>query len=71
MRGVSAEEIEDATARREKAASMQPFGRQARPSEVATVAVFLASEGASFMTGSIVPVDGGCTTTFNYGEASN
>jgi len=68
---MSAQEIADATARREKAASLQPMGRQARPSEVATVAVFLATEGASFMTGSIVPVDGGCTTTFNYGEASN
>ena len=68
---MSAEEIADATARREKAAGMQPLGRQAQPSEVASVAVFLASGGASFMTGSIVTVDGGCTTTFNYGEASN
>jgi hypothetical protein len=33
--------------------------------------VFLASEHASFMTGAIVPVDGGCLTTFNYGAASN
>ena len=59
------------TARREKAAAMQPLGRQAQPAEVANVAVFLASDGASFMTGSIVTVDGGCVTTFNYGEASN
>ena len=57
--------------RREKAAGMQPLGRQAQPSEVANVVVFLSSEGASFMTGSIVTVDGGCVTTFNYGEASN
>lgn len=60
-----------ATARREKAAAMQPLGRQAQPEEVANVALFLASDGASFMTGSIVTVDGGCVTTFNYGEASN
>jgi NAD(P)-dependent dehydrogenase (short-subunit alcohol dehydrogenase family) len=59
------------TARREKAAAMQPLGRQAQPAEVANVAVFLASDGASFMTGSILTVDGGCVTTFNYGEASN
>lgn len=65
------QEVVDASARREKAASMQPLGRQAQPSEVANVAVFLAGDGASFMTGSIVTVDGGCTTTFNYGEASN
>ncbi len=68
---LTAEELVDASARREKAASMQPLGRQAQPSEVANVAVFLAGDGASFMTGSIVTVDGGCTTTFNYGEASN
>ncbi len=65
------EELVAALARREKAAGMQPLGRQAQPSEVANVAVFLCSDGASFMTGSIVTVDGGCVTTFNYGEASN
>lgn len=64
-------QIESATTVREKAAGMQPLGRQAQPSEVAKVALFLASDDSSFMTGSIVPVDGGCTTTFNYGEASN
>jgi len=36
-----------------------PMGRIARPEEVAKVAVFLASEDASFMTGALVPVDGG------------
>lgn len=65
------EQIAAATAIREKAAGMQPLGRQAQPAEVAEVALFLASDASSFMTGSIVPVDGGCTTTFNYGEASN
>jgi NAD(P)-dependent dehydrogenase (short-subunit alcohol dehydrogenase family) len=50
---------------------MQPLGRQGLPAEIADVAVFLASDAASFMTGSIVTVDGGCVTTFNYGEASN
>ncbi len=65
------EQFDAATAIREKAASMQPLGRQAQPAEVANLAVFIASDAASFMTGSIVTVDGGCTTTFNYGEASN
>ena len=68
---MSAADFSAATARREKAAAMQPLGRQALPEEVANVALFLASDGASFMTGSIVTVDGGCVTTFNYGEASN
>jgi NAD(P)-dependent dehydrogenase (short-subunit alcohol dehydrogenase family) len=64
-------ELAAAMARREKAASMQPLGRQAQPGEVASVAVFLCSSAASFMTGAIVTVDGGCVTTFNYGEAAN
>ena len=68
---LSEEDFAAATAVRERAAARQPLGRQAQPAEVAAVALFLASDAASFMTGSIVPVDGGCTTTFNYGDASN
>jgi len=60
-------EREAAQARREANAALQPIGRQAQPEEVARVATFLASDDASFMTGSIVVVDGGCTTTFRYG----
>jgi NAD(P)-dependent dehydrogenase (short-subunit alcohol dehydrogenase family) len=57
----------EANARREAAAGLQPIGRQAHADEVARVAVFLASDESSFMTGSIVTVDGGCTSTFNHG----
>jgi len=39
----------------------QPMGREGRPSEIAHVATFLASDLASFMTGSAVVVDGGMT----------
>jgi len=56
-----------AQARREANAALQPIGRQAQAQEVARVATFLASDDASFMTGSIVTVDGGCTSTFRYG----
>jgi NAD(P)-dependent dehydrogenase (short-subunit alcohol dehydrogenase family) len=56
-----------AEARREANAALQPIGRQAQAQEVARVATFLASDEASFMTGSIVTVDGGCTSTFRYG----
>ncbi len=54
--------------RREAHAALQPLGRQAQPEEIAEVAVFLASDRSSFMSGSIVTVDGGCTTTFNHGD---
>ena len=36
-----------------------PMGRLGEPEEVASVALFLASDAASLMTGSIVLVDGG------------
>ena len=38
---------------------MHPIGRIAEPSEVAQLAVFLASKSASFITGSCIDVDGG------------
>ena len=36
-----------------------PIGRKARPEEIAAAALWLCSEDASFVTGAIVPVDGG------------
>lgn len=36
-----------------------PLKRMGRPEEVAHVVVFLASEGASYLTGAMVPVNGG------------
>lgn len=44
---------------REMWLSSTPMGRLGEPSEVASVAVFLASSASSFMTGSNVVVDGG------------
>lgn len=38
-----------------------PLGRPAQPEEMAAVAAFLASDDASYMTGSIVVADGGTT----------
>ncbi len=39
----------------------QPLGRMGRPDEVAWLAVYLCSDEAEFMNGSIVPIDGGWT----------
>ena len=46
----------------EKLSKAQPIGRMGEPDEVATVALFLCSDEASFITGSAYPVDGGTLT---------
>ena len=43
----------------EELAKSQPIGRMAEPSEVASLALFLCSDEASFITGADYPLDGG------------
>ena len=38
-----------------------PLGRMSQPSDIATACVFLASDEANFLTGVVLPVDGGRT----------
>jgi NAD(P)-dependent dehydrogenase (short-subunit alcohol dehydrogenase family) len=62
---------EDAAANyaaRRAAAELQPLGRQCDTAEIAAAVAFLASDDASFVTGAVIPVDGGCTSFFNYGQ---
>ncbi|MFF1712179.1 beta-ketoacyl-ACP reductase [Streptomyces sp. NPDC058268] len=40
-------------------AAQIPLGRVARPEEIAKVVAFVASDDASYITGAVVPVDGG------------
>jgi NAD(P)-dependent dehydrogenase (short-subunit alcohol dehydrogenase family) len=44
-----------------KIVSRVPLKRLGEPSEIAPLAVFLASEASNFMTGEIIYIDGGMT----------
>ncbi len=52
--------LEDPDKRKFLEASV-PLGRVAQPVEIAQVALFLASDAASYLTGAIIPVDGAWT----------
>lgn len=48
---------------KERILSRTPLARFGAASEIAAVIVFLASDAASFVTGAVLPVDGGYLTT--------
>ena len=50
--------------RKKKVLSRTPLGRLGKPEEVADAAFFLVSESASFITGVVLPVDGGNSIGF-------
>jgi NAD(P)-dependent dehydrogenase (short-subunit alcohol dehydrogenase family) len=52
FRGMTSEQVLEMGA-------LHPLGRVGRPSDVASMIAFLLSEEASWMTGTIIPVDGG------------
>jgi meso-butanediol dehydrogenase / (S,S)-butanediol dehydrogenase / diacetyl reductase len=53
--------VPDRSAVEQAIVTKHPIGRMATADEVAAVAVFLASDEASFLTGLAIPVDGGRT----------
>jgi NAD(P)-dependent dehydrogenase (short-subunit alcohol dehydrogenase family) len=48
---------------RQKGEQKIPLGRYAQPEEIAAVAVFLASDRASYVTGAVISMDGAVTAT--------
>jgi NAD(P)-dependent dehydrogenase (short-subunit alcohol dehydrogenase family) len=44
-------------------AAASPLGRIGRPDDMAGVAVFLSSRAGAYVTGAVIPVDGGIATT--------
>jgi meso-butanediol dehydrogenase/(S,S)-butanediol dehydrogenase/diacetyl reductase len=55
------EEMRQDTSMMEEFLKRYPLGRFGKPEEVAKACLFLASEESAFITGTILPVDGGCT----------
>ncbi len=54
-------QVEDTEGAFRQMASMHLLNRLAEPIEIVNVALFLASDEASYMTGAVIPVDGGLT----------
>ncbi|GAC1409713.1 MAG: SDR family oxidoreductase [Actinomycetota bacterium] len=55
------DEAEDPVAARASLIARQPIGRLGTPEEIAKAALYLASDDASFITGSAMVIDGGLT----------
>ncbi|HEX7571671.1 MAG TPA: SDR family NAD(P)-dependent oxidoreductase [Bacteroidota bacterium] len=61
---MSSRAFEDDPARRERVLARTPLGRLGEPSDVANAAVFLASGQSKYVTGIVLPVDGGNSIGF-------
>jgi len=61
---MSAKALDSEPERKRKVLSRTPMGYLGTPSDVGTTALFLASEAAKYITGVILPVDGGNSIGF-------
>jgi 3-oxoacyl-[acyl-carrier protein] reductase len=52
---------EDTPGNREKFVATVPLGRLSKPSDIATACVYLADDESAFLTGVVLPIDGGRT----------
>jgi 3-oxoacyl-[acyl-carrier protein] reductase len=53
------ENLRNTEKRAEKTLARIPLGRWAQPDEIAATFVFFASDAASYISGQVLPVDGG------------
>ncbi len=61
---MSAKALNSDTERKNKVLSRTPMGKLGNPTDVAEAAYFLVSENAGFLTGVVLPVDGGNSIGF-------
>ena len=61
---MSAKALENDPERKNKVLSRTPIGHLGEPEDIGTTALFLASEAAKYITGIILPVDGGNSIGF-------
>jgi NAD(P)-dependent dehydrogenase (short-subunit alcohol dehydrogenase family) len=61
---MSARALNDDRERMQKVLSRTPMGQLGQPTDIADTALFLASDAARYITGVILPVDGGNSIGF-------
>lgn len=61
---MTAKALDSDPERKAKVFSRTPMGRMGQPEDIANAALYLASDGAAFVTGVVLPVDGGNSIGF-------